>query len=142
VKLWACPLGWAEVRRIIIRWTVAVLVTVAAFAASSWICGALVLSTVMKDPGIRWGVAGALGVAVAALAALWGHSFATAERPVETASHGTLAATPKTTGSGSTRNKIGGGIFHGTVTQGRDISGSASSSGSTQPQIADPKTQG
>jgi hypothetical protein len=30
-----------------------------------------------QDPAIRWGLASALGVALAALAALWGHGFAT-----------------------------------------------------------------
>lgn len=62
------------------RWLVAVMVTVAAFAMTTWICGALILPVVMRDPGVRWGVAGACGVAVAALAALWGHSFASAGR--------------------------------------------------------------
>ena len=66
------------------RWLVAVMVTVAAFAMTTWICGALILPVVMRDPGVRWGVAGACGVAVAALAALWGHSFASAGRSEDT----------------------------------------------------------
>jgi hypothetical protein len=60
-----------------VRWVVAALVTAAAFAVPTWICGALVLPSVLKDPAIRWGLACALGVAMAALAALWGHDFAT-----------------------------------------------------------------
>jgi hypothetical protein len=62
----------------IVRWWVAALVTVAAFSLSTWICGALVLPPMMKNPAVRWGVAAGLGVAMAALAALWGHSYATA----------------------------------------------------------------
>jgi hypothetical protein len=58
------------------RWTVAALVTVIAFVTATWAGGALVLPSVMKDPGVRWSVASGLGVAVAALAALWGHGFA------------------------------------------------------------------
>jgi hypothetical protein len=34
----------------------------------------------LEDPAIRWGLASALGVALAALAALWGHGFATRTR--------------------------------------------------------------
>lgn len=47
----------------IVRWWVAVLVTVVAFSAATWICRALALPTVMKGPGIRWGMAAGLGVA-------------------------------------------------------------------------------
>lgn len=108
------------------RWSVAGLVTIAVFAVVTWICGALALPHVMKDPGVRWGVAGALGVAVAALAALWGHSFAIGE-PTGTNSREDPGPASKTTGTGSTRNRISGGIFHGPVFQSRDISGPASS---------------
>ena len=58
------------------RWVVAALVTGAAFALPTWICGALVLPSMLKDPSIRWGLASALGTALAALAAAWGYSFA------------------------------------------------------------------
>lgn len=61
----------------IFSWLIAALVTSGAFAMATWICGALVLPGLLKDSGVRWGLAGALGVAVAALAALWGHSYAT-----------------------------------------------------------------
>jgi hypothetical protein len=60
-----------------VRWAAAVLVTVAAFAVPTWLCGAMVLPSLPKDPAIRWGVASALGAALAALAAAWGYSFAT-----------------------------------------------------------------
>jgi hypothetical protein len=98
-----------------LRWLVAVVVTIAAFAAATWVCGAFVLS--MHDGGVRWGIAGGLGAAVAALAALWGHSYATAEdqQPPAESAH---AAPPDT---GRTSNKISGGTFHGPVIQGRDI---------------------
>ncbi|WP_327123588.1 hypothetical protein [Streptomyces sp. NBC_01727] len=59
-----------------VRWVAAVLVTAAAFAVPTWLCGAVVLPPALKDPAIRWGVAAALGAALAALAAAWGHSFA------------------------------------------------------------------
>jgi hypothetical protein len=98
-----------------LRWAAAVLVTIAAFAAATWICGAFVLP--MRDGVVRWGIAGALGVAVAALAALWGHSYATAEHqePAVEEAHAAPAD------AGRTSNKISGGTFHGLVIQGRDI---------------------
>ena len=94
----------------------------------------------MKDPGIRWVVAGALGVAVAALAALWGHSFAIEQQP-ETGPGGNPGAAPKATptGSGNVHNKISDGTFHGPVIQGRDFSGPISVG--TPSQNPDPKTQ-
>jgi hypothetical protein len=58
------------------RWLAAVVVTVAAFGVSLWVCGALLLPLVLKSGADRWVVAAGLGVAVAALAALWGASWA------------------------------------------------------------------
>jgi hypothetical protein len=55
-----------------VRWLVAAVVTVAAFGVSLWVCGALLLPLVLKSGADRWVVAAGLGVAVAALAALWG----------------------------------------------------------------------
>ena len=98
-----------------LRWVVAVVVTIAAFAAATWVCGAFVLS--MRDGGVRWGIAGGLGVAVAALAALWGHSYATSDHE-QLAAETVQAASD---GAGKTSNKISGGTFHGPVIQGRDI---------------------
>jgi hypothetical protein len=54
----------------------AVVVTVAAFGVSLWVCGALLLPLWLKSGADRWVVAAGLGVAVAALAALWGVSWA------------------------------------------------------------------
>jgi hypothetical protein len=99
------------------RWVLAALVTVAAFTLSTWVCGAFVLP--MRDGAVRWGIAGGLGVAVAALAALWGASYATAEQEHEQPAAETAQAAP--VGNGRTTNKITGGTFHGPVTQGRDI---------------------
>src|SRR5260370_9352701 len=82
--------GGGDVKQIV-RWWVAALVTVTTFSLSTWICGALVLPPVMKDPAIRWGVAAGLGVAMAAPAALWGPSVATARPPA--------VASPTTPGS-------------------------------------------
>jgi hypothetical protein len=92
-----------------------VLVTIAAFAVVAWVCGAFVLS--MRDRGVRWGIAGGLGVSVAALAALWGHSYATDEQEQPTAEE--LHAARGDTGS--TSNEISEGTFHGPVIQGRDV---------------------
>jgi hypothetical protein len=99
----------------VLRWPTAVVVTVTAFAAATWICGAFVLT--MRDTGVRWGIAGSLGVAVAAIAALWGHAYAT---------RGDHKPTPEQTSSapagiGATRNTISGGTFHGTVIQSRHV---------------------
>ncbi|WP_314249826.1 hypothetical protein [Streptomyces sp. DSM 40907] len=58
------------------RWFTAAGVTVVAFAAPTVVCGLWVLPSVIQDPGTRWAVASALGAAVAALAVLWGQSFA------------------------------------------------------------------
>jgi tetratricopeptide (TPR) repeat protein len=64
----------------------------------------------MKDPGVRWGIAGGLGVALAALTALWGYSYATAEESKEPAK-----------AHGNVHNKITGGTQNGPVIQGRDF---------------------
>lgn len=55
------------------------LVTAAAFGLAAWISGAFLLPMVMKSAADRWVVAAGLGVAVAAVAALWGKSWATRE---------------------------------------------------------------
>jgi hypothetical protein len=101
------------------------MVTIAAFALPAWICGALILRPFVDDLGVRWGLAGALGVAVAALAALWGHSFAKSAKsreldPVDVQGPAPAAGTV----SGSTHNEISDGTFHGPVLQSGNISGS------------------
>ena len=58
------------------RWLVAVVVTVAAFGVSLWVCGVFLLPLWLKSGADRWVVAAGLGVAVAAQAALWGASWA------------------------------------------------------------------
>lgn len=98
-----------------LRWSVAVLVTIAAFAAATWICGAFVLT--MHDSAVRWGIAGGAGVAVAALAALWGHSYAAAESPHPAPEQ----AHPAPTDTSTISNKIRGRTFYGPVIQGRDF---------------------
>ncbi len=71
-------LGWAGVETMSRagRWLVAVVVTVAAFGVSLWVCGALLLPLWLKSGADRWVVAAGLGVAVAALAALGCASWA------------------------------------------------------------------
>ena len=58
------------------RWLVGVVVTVAAFGVSLRICGALLLPSVLKSGADQRSGAAGLGVAVAALAALWVASWA------------------------------------------------------------------
>jgi hypothetical protein len=73
-----------------IRWLVAGLVFLAALFIATWIFEALVLPRVIKDNGVRWGAATALGAAVAAFVALWGNWYATKERiPIATAGEAT-----------------------------------------------------
>jgi hypothetical protein len=67
--------GGGEVNQVI-RWCAAGLITAAVFSAGTVICGLLVLPLVLRSLADRWVVASALGVAVAALAALWGASWA------------------------------------------------------------------
>jgi CubicO group peptidase (beta-lactamase class C family) len=100
------------------RWSVAVVVTVTAFPAATWVRGEALLT--MRDAGARWGIAGGLGVAVAALAALWGHSYAAAEPGTSDDEHGNPQATADAH-DGITRNTIRGGTFMGPVLQGRDF---------------------
>ena len=71
-------LGWTGVKGMsrATRWLVAVVVTVAAFGVSLWVCGALLLPLVLKSGADRWVVAAGLGVAVAALAAVGCASWA------------------------------------------------------------------
>jgi hypothetical protein len=95
-----------------LRWAVAVLVAIVASAVATWVCGAFALP--MRDGEVRWGIAGGLGVAVAALAALWGYSYATGE-------HRQPAAEEADATAGDTSNKISEGTLHGPVVQGQDI---------------------
>jgi hypothetical protein len=71
-------LGWAGVETMsrVARWLAAVVVMVAAFGVSLWVCGALLLPLWLKSGADRWAVAAALGAAVAGLAAMWGTSWA------------------------------------------------------------------
>jgi len=99
-----------------IRWVVAFLAVIAAFAVVTWLAGALILRDALTDPGVRWGVATAAGLAVATLAGLWAYGFAVGADKGE---EGTATGAAKT-GSGRVSNKISGGTFHGPVIQGRD----------------------
>ncbi|MEU1284297.1 hypothetical protein [Kitasatospora sp. NPDC005856] len=53
--------------------------TVSTFAVPTAVCGMWVLPSLVDDAATRWGVASALGATVAALAVLWGQSFATSD---------------------------------------------------------------
>lgn len=104
--------------RAALRWSLAAVVTVAAFTAVTWLSGAFVLS--MRDGGVRWGIAASLGVAVAALAALWGHSYASAHAEEPTAETAKPAATGVS--AASPTYEVSGGTFYGPVFQGHDMS--------------------
>lgn len=105
------------------RWLVAALVTVAAFSVATWACGVLILLTLTRDPGVRWGISASVGVAVSALAALWGHGFAS--RASEAADQDAGSATG-TIHCQDVHNEITGGIVGGHVVQARDVHGSVS----------------
>lgn len=61
------------------------LVTAAAFVVPTVMCGVWLLPRWLKDAPTCWAVASGLGVALAALAALWGHGFATSGEAGQTA---------------------------------------------------------
>jgi hypothetical protein len=128
------------------RWTAAAAVTIAAFAAATSICGALVLPALkVHDPAVRWGIAGGLGVAVAALAALWGASYATAEphQPQPGPTPGSASPVPpgpaSSSGEDETNNDISGGTFQQPVIQGRDFG--IVTVGKSQPTAPSPRPE-
>lgn len=93
----------------LVRWVVAWTVTIVVCIALTWAAGAVVLPHLMSSPDTRWALASGFGVAAGALAALWGHGFATREAPaVGSAGKGVTAS-----GMGS-------------IAVGGDISGTAS----------------
>jgi hypothetical protein len=96
--------GWETMSRAR-RWLVAVVVTVAAFGVSLWVCGALLLPLWLKSGPDRWVVAAGLGVAVAALAALGGASWAgQSEDPSSGPEKRSISAGGDITGIASTGN--------------------------------------
>ena len=84
------------------RWAVGALVTVTAFGVAAWLAGAWILVPVIASSADRWVVASGLGVAVAALAALWGHSYATKEH--EAPPQPAVGDSGKTAGEGGVEN--------------------------------------
>lgn len=57
------------------RWLVAIISTISAFAIGLYGAGSLILPLWIKSDADRWVIAAGLGVALAALAALWGINF-------------------------------------------------------------------
>lgn len=96
------------------RWWVAGLVTAAAFGLAAGISGAFLLPVVMRSAADRWVVAAGLGVAVAALAALWGQSWATREDGGEVRGH---PARPGATAAGE-RSVAASGDISGIASTG------------------------
>jgi type VI protein secretion system component VasK len=84
------------------RWFIAVAVTIAAFWIALLVPALLVLPRWHTPDTDRWVIAAGLGVAVAALAALWGSDFARRE-PAGTGQSGPLAVHMKAEASGSAR---------------------------------------
>jgi hypothetical protein len=103
--------------RTIGRWAVGFIAVIGAFAIPAWFCGALVLRDVLKDSGVRWGVATAAGLAVAAFVALWAYGFVTSDGEDESPEHGESAS------AGDVKNSIKakGSLFLGPVLQGKKI---------------------
>jgi hypothetical protein len=93
-----------------VRWWVAGLVAVAAFGVATGVSGVFVLPLVMQSDSDRWVVAAGLGVAVAAVAALWGQSWATHKSPDEPATTTTgrrsIAAARDISGIASTGDDV------------------------------------
>jgi hypothetical protein len=99
------------------RWGAAVLVTVAAFGVATWASDAL-LSLVMTAEADRWVVAAGLGVAVAALAALWGHSWAARDRAASSGGDGPPSQPPAV--AQGERSVAAGGDITGIASTGDD----------------------
>ncbi|MFC8142451.1 hypothetical protein ACFUKV_11910 [Streptomyces paradoxus] len=59
------------------RWLLAGAVAMVAFIVPTVTCGMWLLPALVSDAAARWGVASALGAAVAAVSVLWGQGFAT-----------------------------------------------------------------
>jgi hypothetical protein len=91
-------------------WLTAGLMVAAAFGLATWISGAFLLPLVLKSGADRWAVASALGVAVAALAAMWGQQWAMRDSSSESAASATEGRS---------------------ITAGHDISGIASTGDNT-----------
>ena len=139
--------------RPIARWVIAAAVTAATFAITTWLCGAFVLPAVnVTDPAVRWGIAGGLGVALAALAALWGASYAedahrsepeappSGAPPAAPAAPASEAPAPVAGSQSETTNEVSGGTFLGPLFQGRDFGDTAEKpqpGGSTHNTIRD-----
>jgi hypothetical protein len=107
------------------RWLTAGLAVAAAFAIPTLLCGAFILADALKDPAVRWTVACSAGVALAALAALWGNSFAadghSENKPGSGATEPARSDDVNTRAKSSNQNKIENGIFFGSVFQGNRI---------------------
>jgi hypothetical protein len=89
----------------LLRWCSAAAVTVIVFAAVTGIC-VLSLRPLVHSGADRWVIASALGVAVAALAATWGASWAAREGPPD-------AGPGPSGGSGRSVQAASGGIAIG-----------------------------
>lgn len=113
----ACRWGWFVVNGAV-RWLVAGLVTAVSFSVVVWVSGAFVLPPLMRSPDARWAVAVGLGGAVAALAVLWGQSWATRDGGATvTVDAGSAAAGPGVSAPGE-RSIAAGGEISGIVSTG------------------------
>lgn len=76
-----------------VRWWVAGLVVLAAFAGATWVSGAFILTRLLTSSADRWAVASGIGAALAGFAALWGQWWATRTDGTPQAASGGDAAT-------------------------------------------------
>jgi hypothetical protein len=85
-----------------LRWCVVGLLTAAAFAIVTWVVGAFVLPLVTKSGPDRWAIAVGMGAAVAAVAGLWGQSWAMHEGTAVAAVDRSITANGDISGIAST----------------------------------------
>src|SRR5712691_117142 len=102
------------------RGALAFFMVAAVFALVTWLCGAIILPDVLRDPVVRWTVSTAAAIAIDAFVAIWAYSFSKGNENDETGT-----AKP---GAGRTRNLIKKAVILGPVTQGRDITRAAGTS--------------
>jgi len=102
-----------------VKWWLAGLVTVTVFGLAAWVSGAFLLPAVMRSAADRWVVAAGFGVAVAALAALWGQSWATREGGGAASGTGRRPGRPGATATGE-RSIAAGGDIGGIASTGDD----------------------
>ncbi|WP_159029677.1 hypothetical protein [Streptomyces qaidamensis] len=96
------------------RWLLAGVAAMVAFIVPTVLCGMWLLSALVPDEAARWGVASALGAAVAAVSVLWGQGFAA--RPGR--GSGTAGGPARSVQAPGTRAVAVGATVRGTISTG------------------------